>query len=164
MLTFDELSKAWEEYADRLLLIARSLGDSGEDAVQEAFLALARQPRMPDQPFAWLVKVTRNQVRQWNRSEARRARRHRTRAVHDGPLQTDWLQSDSAIDLDAAEVTQALQTLPNSMAEIITMHVWGNMPFQQIAQVVGSSRSTVHRRYNEALTLLRQRFECRTEG
>lgn len=164
MLTFQELSEAWEEHANRLLLIARSFGNSGEDAMQEAFLALARQPRMPDQPFAWLVKVTRNQVLQWNRSEARRARRHLTRAIEDERLQDDWLQSDAADSAYSAELTQALKSLPDSMAEIITMHVWGKMSFQQIADVIGSSRSTVHRHYNEALALLRQRFECRTEG
>lgn len=160
MLPFDQLAKAWEEYADRLLLIARSFGDLGEDAVQEAFLALSRQRRLPDEPLAWLVKVARNQVLQWNRSQKRRSQRHINRAVD-----VAWLEpSETNEFIDVAEVTVAIQQLPLPLAEIVTMHLWGQLTFDQIADVVGSSRSTVHRRYAEAIQILRKRFSSRIKG
>lgn len=159
MLPFDQLAKAWEEYSDRLLLIARSFGDSGEDAVQEAFLALARQPRLPDEPLAWMAKVARNQVLQWNRSQQRRSLRHAYRVVE------IWLEpNDVHAFIDVADVTAAIKQLPQGLAEVVTMHLWGQLTFEQIADVVGSSRSTVHRRYAEAIQILRRRFSCDIKG
>ncbi len=160
MLPFDQLAKAWEEYADRLLLIARSFGDSGEDAVQEAFLALSRQPQLPDEPLAWMVKVARNQILQWNRSDQRRSQRHANRAV-----EAVWLEEhDVNESVDVAEVTAAIKQLPTDLAEIVTMHLWGQLTFEQIAEVVGLSRSTAHRRYTDAIEILRKRFSCRIES
>ena len=101
MLPFEQLSKAWEDCADRLLLISRSFGKSGEDAVQEAFMALSRQSKMPDEPLAWLVKVARNQVLQWNRSEHRRTRRHCVRAT-----ETAWFENDEHESIDALDVSE----------------------------------------------------------
>ncbi len=158
MLPFDLLSKAWEDCADRLLLIARSFGKSGEDAVQEAFLALSRQPKLPDEPLAWLVKVTRNQVLQWNRSEQRQTKRHFARAT-----EFAWFENAEQTGIDALEVGEALKKLPTELSEVVTMHLWGQLTFEQIADVVGSSRSTVHRRYTEAIQILRERFSCQIE-
>jgi RNA polymerase sigma factor (sigma-70 family) len=144
--------------ADRLLLIARSFGCSGEDAVQEAFMALSRQPKLPDEPLAWLVKVARNQVLQWNRSEQRRTQRHLVRAAD-----SSWFENAEHESIDAIEVTEALKKLPNNLCEVVTMHLWGQLTFEQIADVVGSSRSTVYRRYADAIQILRERFSCYIE-
>lgn len=159
MLPLDQLSKAWDQHADRLLLIARSMGELGEDAAQEAFLALARQAVMPEQPLAWLVKVARNQVLQWQRSEQRRSRHQLSRALDPAWLAPAPRQDDS----DATEASEALRGLPRELAEVVTMHLWGQLTFEQIADVTGSSKSTVHRRYTEAIQILRQRFSCRIE-
>jgi len=158
VLPLDQLSKAWEDFADRLLLIARSFGESGEDAVQEAFMALSRQPKMPDEPLAWLVKVARNQVLQWNRSEQRRTQRHVVRAKD-----TAWFENSEQESIDVLDVSEALKMLPADLSEVVTMHLWGQLTFEQIADVVGSSRSTVHRRYSDAIQILRQRFSCHIE-
>ena len=158
MLPFDQLSKAWDEYADRLLLIARSFGKLGEDAVQEAFIALSRQPKMPDEPLAWLVRVTRNQVLQWNRSDQRRAQRHIARATD-----VAWFQNVERENMEVLEVCEALKKLPTDLSEVVTMHLWGQLTFEQIAEVVGLSRSSVHRRYTDAIQILRERFSCQIE-
>jgi len=158
VLPCDQLSKAWEDCADRLLLIARSFGRSGEDAVQEAFMALSRQPKLPDEPLAWLVKVARNQVLQWNRSEQRRAQRHIARATD-----VAWLENAEGESIDALDVSEALKKLPTDLSEVVTMHLWGQLTFEQIADVVGSSRSTVHRRYTDAIQILREHFSCPIE-
>ena len=158
MLPFDQLSKTWDDCADRLLLIARSFGRSGEDAVQEAFMALSRQPKLPDEPLAWLVKVARNQVLHWNRSDQRRAQRHIARAID-----VAWLENPERENSDALDVSDALKRLPTDLSEVVTMHLWGQLTFEQIADVVGSSRSTVHRRYADAIQILRERFSCPIE-
>lgn len=159
------LSRLWRQHVDRLLLVARAVGEPAEDAVQEAFLQLARQPALPDDPMAWLVRVTRNQLLQWHRSGTRRTARERSLAR--GEQITPWLKSDrSDLDdsLDAALVTARLQELPETIREVIVMHLWGELTFQQIADVTGGSRSSIHRLYQHGLTQLRCRFESLTES
>ena len=52
MLDPETLTAVWDQHADRLLLVARSTGGPAEDAVQEAFVALATQTQLPDDPMA----------------------------------------------------------------------------------------------------------------
>ena len=121
-------------------------------------MALSRQPRLPDEPLAWLVKVARNQVLQWNRSEQRRAQRHIARAT-----EIAWLENTESASIDASDVSEALKKLPTDLSEVVTMHLWGQLTFEQIADIVCSSRSTVHRRYTDAIQILRECFSCHTE-
>lgn len=162
------LSRLWQRHVDRLLIVARGVGEPAEDAVQEAFLQLARQTRLPDDPLAWLVRVTRNQLLQWQRSGMRRAARERR--VSGGPTSADsaavWLEStQNGIDdhLDAALVTARLQQLPAEVREVIVMHLWGELTFEQIGGIVGRSRSSVHRQYQQGLSQLRCHFETFAE-
>ncbi len=84
MLSHAELSRLWTQYAERLLIVARAIGEPAEDAVQEAFIKLATQVRVPDEPMAWLVTVVRNQLLQWHRSGERQHRRHEQAAQQRG--------------------------------------------------------------------------------
>jgi RNA polymerase sigma factor (sigma-70 family) len=152
----DELSRIWHKHAARLLLIARAIGEPAEDAVQEAFIRLAQQVALPDEPLAWLVRVVRNQLIQWHRSGVRRNHRNERAATERG-----WFTTvDHADSLDAGELTLALQRLPDVQREIVVLHLWGEMSFEQIAETVALSRSTAHRRYLEAIQTLRTCFDC----
>ena len=155
MIEATTLADLWEEHSDRLLLIARSIGGPAEDAVQEAFVALASQALLPGDPMAWLVRVTRNRLLQWHRSNKRR--RARETAVGSKPW-FDCQSMSSQQRMDAAEVTAALQALPSPDREIIVMHLWGEMSFESIAAVVGGSRAKTHRAYGRGLQTLQQKF------
>lgn len=147
------LRDVWQTHADRLVLIARSTGEPAEDAVQEAFLALATQDELPDEPVAWLVRVARNRLLQWRRGEQRRQQREQTAAGE------RWLQPpQDAVEMriDAAEATEAMRRLPDVEREIVVMHLWGELTFEVIAEVVGGSRATAHRRYTSGLKRLQQ--------
>jgi RNA polymerase sigma-70 factor (ECF subfamily) len=155
----DTLRAIWDAHADRLLLIARSVGEPAEDAVQEAFIALATQSEVPDDPLAWLVRTVRNRLIQWHRSRTRR--RNRERDVGE----SRWFQrADSAgalsVDsrVDAEDAAAALRRLESPSREIVVMHVWGEMSFEAIADVVGGSRATVHRQFHRGLRQLQQRL------
>ena len=159
------LSRLWRRHIDRLLIVARGVGEPAEDAVQEAFLQLARQSTLPDDPLAWLVRVTRNQLRQWQRSGTRRTAREK-RAADPTAATASWLESpqDAVEDrLDAALVTERLRQLPAEVREVMVMHLWGELTFQQIAAIVGRSRSSVHRQYQQGLSQLRCHFETFAE-
>ena len=115
------LAELWDAHADRLLLIARSIGGPAEDAVQEAFVALATQHTLPRDPMGWLVRVTRNRLLQWQR--ANRRRRNRETVVGELPwFDCNVLSVDQ--ELDAREVTSALLSLASSDREVIVMHLW----------------------------------------
>ena len=156
MLDFDDISKQWDEHSGKLLLIMRAHGAVAEEAVQEAFLALATQVELPESPLPWVVRVARNYVFQQYRSESRRTKRHQARQATES-----WLQSDECgRAVDAEEATEALRELPADMSEIVMMHLWGELSFSDIANAVSASRSSVHRKYQAAMALLRQKFSC----
>jgi DNA-directed RNA polymerase specialized sigma24 family protein len=62
--------------------------------------------------------------------------------------------------LEAKEVTAALQSLPSPEREVIVMHIWGEMTFESIAEVVGGSTAKAHRAFARGLASLRQQFRC----
>lgn len=158
MIDPKQLTDLWDQHAARVVLLARALGDSADDAVQEAFVSLACQRKVPDDPLAWLVQVTRNRMRQWHRSGQRR----RNREV--GASDTNWFQTDSVFissiedRLDATKVTAALIELPSPEREIIVMHIWGEMTFQDISEIVELSRASAHRAYQQGIERLRKQF------
>ncbi len=160
MIEASKLTEIWDECADRLLLIARSMGESAEDAVQEAFVALARQASLPDDPLAWLVTVARNHQRQCHRREQRR------RQLETKTVQTAWFDRQvQSVDarIDASSVTDALLTLASPTREIIVMRLWGEMTFESIAEIVELSRATVHRDFHAGLAELKQLFATESQ-
>ncbi len=154
MLSPEKLLQAWEQHADRLLLIVRGFGEPAEDAVQEAFIRLAARDEVPEETLAWLVRVARNQLLQWWRSDARSRRRELERSTA-----IDWF-ADGLLDqaLDAATVTEGLQQLSSGNRATLMMHIWGGLSFEQIATILGVSRSTAHRQYVLAMEQLRTQF------
>lgn len=156
MIDAGDLRQVWEKHGDRLLLIARAIGEPAEDAVQEAFVALARQPRLPTDPLAWLVRVTRNALRQHHRARLRRAARE-TR-VRRNP----WFACpETSVDdrLDAEVATAALRRLPEEQREAIVMHLWGGMTFEAIGDVTAQSRATTHRHYRRGIEALQRELD-----
>jgi RNA polymerase sigma-70 factor (ECF subfamily) len=61
--------------------------------------------------------------------------------------------------LDAESAAAALQHLPLDQREVIVAHLWGELTFEQIADLIGTSSSTAHRWYIAGLTTLRERLE-----
>ena len=154
MLSPEELDRLWNQHADRLLLIVRALGEPAEDAVQEAFVRLAAQSQPPDETLAWLVQVARNQLLQWWRSDKRRQDRAIERVEN-----LNWF-SDGQLDdrLDAQTVSQALRNLPLDKRAPVMMHIWGGLNFEQIGKILGTSRSSAHRKYTAAMDELKTIF------
>lgn len=155
MIDANTLADTWDACADRLLLIARSIGGPGEDAVQEAFVALAAQPQLPDDPMAWLVRVTRNRLLQWQRSGQRRRRRERA------SFQPNWFDGEVLrLDqqIDARQVTAALVQMSSPQREIIVMHLWGGLTFEAIGQILEVSRASAHRSFHQGLDSLKREF------
>ncbi len=145
-----------------LTLFARPWCRTPEDVVQTAFLKLARLRVPPHKPVPWLYAVVRNAARDAARAERRR-QNYETKAAE--ATETWFVPSADPTGLDAQHAAESLSILPEDLREIIVMHLWGGLTFEQIAVVLGSSASTVFRRYGTGLARLREqlRAPCQTE-
>jgi RNA polymerase sigma-70 factor (ECF subfamily) len=152
------LTRLLDEHGAALVLYAQQWCDTPEDVVQDAFLALVRQPVLPDNAVGWLYRVARNGAINASRTIRRRAKRETATAGRSEP----WFHITLDDRLDAAEAARALRQLPIEERETIVARLWGGLSFDEIAQLSGSSSSTVHRWYQAGLNCLRERLgvEC----
>jgi len=149
----DRLARLLDEHAAALALFAAQWTDAPDDCVQESLIRLAGQAVWPDNPVAWLYRVVRNQAINQGRSSDRR-RRHEEIAAR---LRLEATSPGEA-PTDADALAAALESLEPSLREVLVAKVWGRLTLQQIAEVFGGSKSSVHRRYEEALMAMREKL------
>jgi RNA polymerase sigma-70 factor (ECF subfamily) len=155
------LTELLDRYGAALVLYARQWCDCPEDVVQTALLKLYRLRRPPDNLISWLYRVVRNGAIDAGRA-GRRRHRHESAAAVAAPR---WFTPpDDPTGLDAQAAAQALADLPTETREIIVMHLWGGLTFEQIAQTVGRSAPTCYRRYVTGLDALRAKLGAQAPG
>jgi RNA polymerase sigma factor (sigma-70 family) len=147
----EEFSRLIEQVLPGLELYARQWSREPADIVQEACLRLWKQEIAPQDARAWLFRVVRNLSISQLRNNARRQVRETCGSATD----ESWFELDPGQRLDAADVTRRLQNLPEELREPVIAHVWGELTFHEIGELVGASASTVHRRYQQAMDQLR---------
>lgn len=148
------LSQILDEHGPALVLYAQQWCDGPEDVVQEAFLRLMRERPAPDNPVGWLYRVVRNQAITASRTAIRRARHLEQLARQ----RQSWFESDGQGTLTAAEAVAALEALPVDLREVVVLRVWSGLSFDEIAQLIGKSTSTAHRKYEAGLSALRKKW------
>ena len=146
------LGRLVDHHAAALELYARQLCPCPQDAVQEALVELACQKTMPQDVVAWLYLVVRNKAL----SAARAARRRKRRETEAAGQRSAWFMPSAADAVDGQAAAAVLESLPQEYREVVVARVWGTLTFQQIGRMTGTSDSTAHRRYEEALSLLRK--------
>ena len=151
----------FDAHAARLVLYARQWlpRDAAEDVTQESFIHLMAQKSPPGNPRAWLYTAVRNAAMSDRRSESRRARRE----VNAARTRANLFAENVKSPLAAEEAAAALTWLVDDLRETMTLRIWGDLTFQEIAAVTGVPLSTVHYRYQSALAALKNRLEkpCR---
>ncbi len=148
------LGRLFEEYAPALELYARQWSDSPQDIVQEAFLKLVRQGKLPQNVAPWLFRVVRNEAVTVGRKTQRQKKHETIRTA----ATAGWFGPHEECDLNPVEVTAALEGPPLGQREIIVAHLWGGLSFEQIADVTGTSASSAHRQYQAGILELRERL------
>ncbi len=126
------------------------VGSDAEDCVQEAFIKLATQNPLPDDPAAWLTRVVRNAAIDAIHSDQRRADRE-VEAIAQRPA---WLEPVESLALDnpsTRDIQQALSTLDDVTRDIVVAHIWDQMTFRQIAEAFDLSSATTHRKYEAGI-------------
>jgi RNA polymerase sigma-70 factor (ECF subfamily) len=152
------LAIVYEKYRNDLLRLAVSLLGHpalGEDIVQDVFVrfaGLARTFRLTGSLKGYLATCVANASR-----NALKAGRRRPAAgceeslglVADGPDR--WLICSEEFRL----VSRALEELPAEQREVVTLHLYGELPFREIAAWQQTSIKTVQSRYQYGLNKLR---------
>jgi RNA polymerase sigma factor (sigma-70 family) len=149
----DELGRLYREHAAALRLYLRQLPGSDEDLLQDAFIKLAQQSPPPEHVLPWLYRVVRNGALASGRGEARRRRRQ------DRASSSEALFDAADDQLDGRQAAQLLTELPLEQREVVVARIWGELTFDDIAQLVGCSLPTAHRRYQAGLSALRERLD-----
>jgi len=151
----------WDEWLNqhgpKFLLFARQqtrFEVDAQDLVQEAVVECWRRQAIGAPPAAGLVFQTiRRRAIDLGRSEDRRAVREATAA---GESPADWFDASLEERERNQLIQNAMNRLPDIYREVLTLKVWGELTFAEIAEVLEISANTAASRYRYGLAELRK--------
>ena len=154
------LSRVYEKYRDDLLRLAASLlrdRAAAEDVVQDVFVrfaGLARTFRLTGSLKGYLATCVANAARNDLKAARRRESTGLAEAaepVSDAGNPEYWIIGSEQFE----RVRIALGELPAEQREVLTLHLYGDLPFREIAVWQKTSIKTVQSRYRYGLDKLR---------
>lgn len=167
----EDLSEAWKrwfrENGPRLLLFARGQtrgAADAEDVLQDAILRLWKSystesgDEPPPLPLAYTA--IRHAAIDFARRNTRRTNREQKSdylVSEEAPPATDWFGTGDLEERERAqEIQAALAKLPDKFREVLTLKIWGEQTFAQIAEALDIPLNTAASRYRYALQALRK--------
>jgi len=146
-----EIDRLYRQHGAGLVLFAISIcgeRSRAQDAVHQVFLKLLEAGDLghASDAKAYLFASVRNTVLNDIRA------RHRD-VVLDDSAWFDPPQRDHAAELN---LRRALRALPADQQEVIILHVWCELTFAEVGDVLGISLNTAASRYRYALSRLRE--------
>lgn len=135
-LDSNRVVKLAEKYGASLVLFARQWTREPDDALQEALIVLLNVAQPPIDAVAWLFTAVKRKAMNHIRSETRRRKYTQSFAAN----RDVWFDDDQSKSLLAQKVQSLLETLPELDRQILVARIWGELSFQQIAEVVDRSR------------------------
>jgi RNA polymerase sigma-70 factor (ECF subfamily) len=156
---FEALVRRWQQPVARIL--GRLLGrdDMVPDLCQEVFLKVyhARQSYRDNGAFGtWLYRIALNVARD-------AARRRRPSALSlEGHEPVDRTAPADAVCQQQESfqmVSRAVAELPEPLREVLVLHHYEGLSFEQIGRLTGTPASTLKSRFAAALERLRRRFQ-----
>jgi RNA polymerase sigma-70 factor (ECF subfamily) len=151
--------------APLLTFLTRMLGDHhhAEELFQEVFLAVwvKRAQYQYPRPFRpWLYTIALNRFR-----AVRRLKTPRPLALIDEGPGTDFAPDGGLLVAETAQqINEAVTTLPEQQRAVVVLRVWHEMPYADIAEMVGCSEATARSHMHHALAALRARLRDLTPG
>jgi RNA polymerase sigma-70 factor (ECF subfamily) len=106
-----------------------------------------------------MFRAGRNAAIDQLRGKSRRQRREQVVAKQRAP----WFEPDLGSNIDAQAAEASLRMLSEDKRQIVVMRIWGGLGYARIGQLMRLSTSTVHDRYQQALSQMRSALEkpCR---
>lgn len=148
----DEIEVLYRQHGAALLLFASAMAgdrDRAQDALHQVFLKLVESGslnRAADKK-AYLFACVRNAVLNASTSQKRNT------AIEPDSL---WFSPPDKDYAAEQNLRRALHSLPDDQREVIVLHVWGELTFAQIGDLLNASSNTVASRYRYALVKLRE--------
>jgi RNA polymerase sigma-70 factor (ECF subfamily) len=137
---FDRHFAAVHAFAQRRVG-AETAEEVAAEAFARAFAARRRYDGAHDDALPWLLGIASNLMRRHWRTERRRLHAYARAAVHDVP----------GVDPEVAEeAITAVARLPRRQREVVLLHVWADLSYEQIAQALDIPVGTVRSRLNRA--------------
>ncbi|GAA3560100.1 SigE family RNA polymerase sigma factor [Kribbella ginsengisoli] len=140
----------------RLAVLVIDDRQTAEDIVQEAFAQLYRRWPLKDSDKA--LGYLRTIVLNASRSTLRRRKVARLYTPpHQAPQ--DSAENAAVLGEQRLEVQRALQTLPTRPREVLVLRYYLDLPFDEIAQILGISASTARSTASRGLTALTKQLK-----
>ncbi len=166
-----KMRRVVEEYQGMLLrFAARVTGNpaSAEDIVQRAFIKCAGlwkgEMEPSEQLCAWLYRVVHNEALDEIRAERRRTLLHARRGEEMANAGEDVQPPPEEESDDVAAVRWALGRLKEKERNLITLKVYEEKSYREIAQITGMSESNVGVSLHNAMKKLAVLAERRRRG
>lgn len=149
-------------HAQRLVsLCARFLNDAqlGRDAAQDSWVLVWQRReryRAEGRFLQWLITVARNHCRNLHRRDKVQPRAElATREAPDSQAQIDQL----LLEERRRRVHNALSELSPAMREALLLRYGEELPYEEMASVIGAKEVTLRSRVHHGLSILKQKLE-----
>jgi RNA polymerase sigma-70 factor (ECF subfamily) len=157
---FRELFSRYAPMLLRLMTRTVSRGADAQDLVQQTFLQLHRARgdfRADMRVRPWIMTIAMNLARDLLR---RRGRRPEVEVEEDALPAPSAIASQQVESKDVGRrVREALAALPREQREVIELHWFEQLSFQEIAAIVGATSGAARVRAHRGYTTLRARLE-----
>ncbi len=106
----------------------------------------------------WLLGIATNLVRHHARSESRRLAAYRRAAVE---AESSSVNDDDLGDaLLAPRLADAIRLMPTEQRDVLLLHTWADLSYEQIAEALGVPIGTVRSRLSRARQRLRELLDA----
>ncbi len=145
----EAMGEVWNALAQPMHNYASALTGSQEEAddvVSEVMVRLAVRGwrlRAVREPKSYLFAAVRNAAR-----TKMRRRKREVEEMDDPPVE--------GVGVAEVAVREAVMALPEDQREVVVLHVWGGMTFEEVGRMVGVATNTAASRYRYALEKLRK--------
>jgi RNA polymerase sigma-70 factor (ECF subfamily) len=147
----DDVRSLYETHGRALLAYASALmrdPSAAEDVLHQVFLNLLKgRVAIDGEPARYLFRAVRNRALNHIRGQSREVELADAGA---------WLESPDGSKETALALQSALSALPAEQREVVVLRVWGQLTFEEAAEVIGVSPNTVASRYRYGLAKLKE--------
>ena len=148
-----EIERLYRQHGAALLLLATAITGErsrAQDAIHQVFLKLLEDEKLRQAADvkAYLFACVRN--------AALNDARVRGRNVALADEEVAWFDPPARDYAEESSLRRALANLPDDQRQVTVLHIWGELTFAQIADLLGISANTAASRYRYALAHLRE--------
>ena len=147
-----EIERLYQQHGAALVLFGNTIAGErsmAQDAVQQVFLRLIETDsiRRASDPAAYLFASVRNQLLNQMRVRERSL-----------PLDPDaaWFDPPERDYAAEANLRRALAEVALDQSQVIVLHIWGELTFSQIGDVLSINANTAASRYRYGIETLRE--------